>query len=186
MFEQKTFLKELGKLNTEDARLRVRLARGMARAADVVNGALKRFSSSELLHARTGTLARAWTVRPDATDPLTFVASNMTPYAAILNRGGEIKAKNVALAIPIGEAVTARGVAKWAGPREAEKALGTKLFVWKSKQGNAFLAASIKKRLTPLFLLRGQVTIPARHYVEAAIESARDAAIQQVRNALKA
>jgi hypothetical protein len=185
LFEQKTFFRELGNVRKLDEEVARRVARGTARAADIINGALKRFSSNELLHARTGTLARMWKVEPVAGEFASFLATNPLPYAAILNRGGDIKAKKTALAIPIGDAVTERGVAKWKGPREAEAALGVKFFVWKSKRGNAFLAASINRRLTPLFLLRAEVTIPARHYVEAAIESVRDKAVAEVRRALK-
>jgi phage gpG-like protein len=184
LFEQKTFFRELGNVRKLDVEIAKRIARGTARAADIINGALKRFSSNELLHARTGTLARMWSVTPDETNPMAFIIRNPLPYAAILNRGGDIRAKKTALAIPIGDAVTERGVAKWAGPREAEAALGVKFFVWKSKRGNAFLAASINRQLTPLFLLRGEVTIPARHYVEAAIDSVRDRAVDEVRRAL--
>ncbi len=184
MFDVKIFFRELGNVRRADADVMKKIARGTARAADIINGALKRFSSSDLLHARTGMLAKAWSVQPDGTDPFTFRITNFTPYAAILNRGGEIKASKTALAIPVFDALTDRGVARWPGPREAEAALGTKLFVWKSKAGNAFLAATIARRVSPLFLLRGQVTIPARHYVEAAVEDARDRAVGEVRRAL--
>lgn len=184
MFEQKTFIRELGNVQTLDRQVLARIARGTARAADVINGALRRYTTSTVLHARTGNLARGWAVEPDGADPLSFWIRNPLPYAAILNRGGEITPKKTALAIPIGDALTDRGVARWKGPREAEAALGTKFFIWKSKRGNAFLAASVSGKLTPLFLLKDRVTIPPRHYVESAIESVRERAKQEITRAL--
>lgn len=159
-----------------DLRFKINLA--LARAADIIVGALHRYSTIDELHKRTGNLARDWRVEPR--DELTFVAINRMPYAAIHEYGDTVRPKTAkALAIPMGEALTAGGVPRFTGPRAVPG-----LFVYKS-DGKAYLARSVDKRLEVLYALRSSVVIPARRYATKAGESVRDKVTAEIERAMK-
>jgi hypothetical protein len=163
---------------------------GMNRAADILGGTLRRFSAAGPIHARTGTLAREWTLERVAGEPLAWKFVNRNPQAHILEEGGTIRPRTAkALAIPLsgGPALTERGVARYPGPRGAEAA-GHKLFVFKAA-GKAFLAESVghgkAAKLDLWYVLKGSVQIPAFHYASKAIESSKGAAVAEVKRALE-
>lgn len=97
--------------------------------------------------------------------------SGVDDYAWLLgdnpeNQPKTIRPKNAKyLAIPIGEALTTNGVAKWASPRDAEKDLGAKNFVMiPMKTGNQYLLGyrrgkTERARFRPLFVLVKSVQI---------------------------
>lgn len=166
-----------------------RIAAGMVRAADVALGALRRFSSKELLHARTGNLARMWSSPVvDPQDPFSIRIINTAPYAVVQEEGSDpdhpVVPKNAKLlAIPLQpHALTPGGVPRFASPRDAPD--DPKFFVWKSSSGNKFLAKSVGGQLELWYLLKDKVTIPATHFATAAIEDSADAALAQVKRAL--
>jgi hypothetical protein len=162
---------------------RAQIDLGTARAADILVGYLRRFSSNELLHARTGTLARLWDSQKVADGE--YMISNRAPQAAILEYGGEIRPKTAkALAIPLDAATTDRGVARYPTAREAFDA--EHLFMLKAADGRAYLAKRLgPNQLEVWYALKDQVTIPAFQYASEAIAAGRDQAIEEVRSALQ-
>lgn len=184
MIELKIKLNIAKRLITAQADAENRIGLGLARAADVLIGYLKNYSgfSQEGLHVRTGLLARTWEA-PQQRDKFGFTIQNRTPYAAILNFGGDITPKKAgALAIPVGEALTDRGVARYTGPRDPE--IPGQLF---APKGKSFLAMKLEGKgpLQVMFLLREKVTIPAYAYATKAVAAGKADAKRQVLNALK-
>jgi hypothetical protein len=166
--------------------LRLRIDLATARAADIVKGKLAVFSSKQILHARTGTLARLWSeAKPERRAEGEYALINRAPYARIHEEGGEIvpkKAKMLAIPLP-GPATTARGVARYPSARAAFEA--EKLFVLKSKNGNLLLAKRVgRDRLELWYALKDKVTLTARQYATQAIMAARDRATEEVKRAL--
>lgn len=169
-----------------------RLQQGVLRASDIVLGTLRRYSSNTLLHARTGNLARMWQSQPDASDPLAVHLTNAAPYAEVQEDGSEpdhpiVPNQAKALAIPLAPyALTDGGVSRYTGPREAEASMGEKFFIWKSKSGAAFLAASRDRQLELWYLLKDKVTLQATHFASKAVEDSADRALAQVKSAASA
>ena len=158
------------------------------RAADIVVGKLRAFSARDLLHARTGTLARTWT-SPQKDEDGKYTVSNPTVYAAIHEYGGEVTPSRAqALAIPFsdGPALTSRGVPRYKTAREAYQA--ESLFVLQTRSGGAILAkrsgTGAKAKLDAWYMLRASAQIPERRYATKAIEAARPAAIEEVKRAI--
>jgi phage gpG-like protein len=99
----------------------------------------------------------------------------MVKYAAIHEYGGTITAKRSKyLAIPIHPSLkTAAGIAKVPGPRSVPG-----LFFITSKKGNHLLVKSVGKNIEPWYLLRKSVSIPARPYMQPALEHIADKATE--------
>lgn len=114
--------------------------------------------SGPKLKRRTGTAAAS--VRPVPAkvegDTVTGGVGSNVRYLHFLYRGGTIRPRNAKhLAIPIGEALTPAGVPRFPSPRDA----GKLIFII-SKAGNKLLVRkNPDKSLTPLFVLKSQVTI---------------------------
>lgn len=109
----------------------------------------------------------------------TVVAGQKLKYAKIHEFGGIIKPINAAfLAIPIGEAKTAAGVARFS-PRQITAAGYDGSFV---KGGILF--GKRGKDAVPLFVLRSSVKIPARPFMRPALAAIQVQARSQLREAV--
>ena len=150
-----------------------------------MRAAIQRYLSGEALKNRTGTLERSITVAPVEETSTTIVGAVGTNeiYARIQELGGTISAKNAAnLTIPLDAALTPSGVARFSAREVIDNpsvAGMTGTFFAKSilfgKNGSA---------ITPLFLLKPSVTLPARPYMSRALEEQRGAIEQRLSNAL--
>lgn len=96
------------------------------------------------------------------------------PYASIHEKGGTITAKNGKnLTIPVGEALTPAGVARFSA-REVIQNPST--FGYKSTFFHKnILLGSKDKQTDILFILKKSVKIPKRPYMKPALESSRSA-----------
>lgn len=121
------------------------------------------------LHVRTGDLRRSESAIPTTEDKAGvhggMVASQSLPYGRIQEVGGVIyPVHGQYLTIPLDEALTASGVAKFTA-REAEDA-GYKTFI----RGNIIYGVK-DGILYPLFLLVSHVTIPPRPFVAPTLKA---------------
>ena len=121
-------------------------------------------TSATKLSVRTGDLRRSFyeEVIGFSLDTLALVITSGSKYAAIHEYGGTIKAKpNKMLAIPIGAALTASGVARWPSPR-SPGAPRMHILTYGRNDGKSrvLLVDSISGE--PMFLLVKSVKIPAR------------------------
>jgi hypothetical protein len=95
-------------------------------------------------------------------------------YAALQDLGGVVHAKSGKfLAIPLGPALTASGVPRYATPRDVPG-----LFVWRSHGGRLLLGRRTGRvgRPTPYFALVKSVRVPASRYLtDTTAEMARAA-----------
>jgi len=124
------------------------------------------------LHVRSGDLRRSMAAMAVEEDSHGIrggmVAGQGLPYAPIHEHGGTIVPKNgTYLTIPIGEALTDAGVARF-GALDAE-AEGYKTFV-----RNNIIFGVKDGQLFPLFILVTSVTIPARPFVGPTLDANRD------------
>jgi hypothetical protein len=107
-------------------------------------------------------------------------------YANILEDGGVIRpvvAKM--LAIPIGKALTPAGVARFK-PREIISEGGyDNSFIRRSKAGNLILFGASGKNITPLFVLKDSVTIPAFRYMATTVEQTQGQVVNDIVNKIK-
>jgi hypothetical protein len=103
-------------------------------------------------------------------------------YADILEDGGTITPTNSKfLAIPIGEALTGAGVARFS-PAELQQGAGgfqSSVLIFPYIFGVSVGAKSGKlNRLTPLFKLVSSVYIPPKHYLSNTVEATESGAVQ--------
>lgn len=178
MMELVLILKTAGNVKKSLDGLIGRVNLGTARAADVITGQLRVASAQDPLHARTGNLAREW--KTERLGIMEFRAVNRLPYARILEEGGTIEPKSAKmLAIPIGEGVTSRGVARFASPRDVPD-----LFTFRSKAGNLIMAKRRGSSMDIYFVLKEKVRIPAYRFASRAVFDAKDRAIAEIKRAL--
>jgi hypothetical protein len=89
------------------------------------------------------------------------------PYARIQETGGTIRAKNGSfLAIPLPAAMTSDGVPLLPGPRSWPNT-----FIRKTAAGNVVIFMKLGERIVPLYVLKPEVTIPARLGMRATLEA---------------
>jgi hypothetical protein len=130
------------------------------------------------LHVRSGDLRRSMAAMPVEEDSHGLrggmIAGQGLPYGRIQEEGGTIVPKNGQyLTIPIGEALTSAGVARFAAPdAEAE---GYKTFV-----RNNIIFGVKDGQLFPLFILVTSVTIPARPFVGPTLDANRDWIVERL------
>ena len=95
-------------------------------------------------------------------------------YAGIQNEGGVVNAKKVQyLTIPIGSAASAAGGATYSAPEViANPAFGGFTGTFFAK---GVLFGKTSYGVEPIFALKRSVTIPGRHYMEAALDAERGA-----------
>lgn len=124
----------------------------------------------------TGELKRSWRFDKDTSlnMPLSvWVASQGVKYAQIHEYGGTVTPKNSQyLTIPLDANKTATGKTRM----DARTAISQGAFFFKSKAGNLLIGqkGSGKGEVVPLFVLKKQITIPARlGFREEASKSSR-------------
>lgn len=145
-------------------------------------------ASGKILHRRTGALSKIqYTIDKKKIVSIIgnrVISGNPVPYAAIHEYGGTIRptrAKN--LAIPIGRAKTAAGVARFR-PRDIERSGYDDSVCFRSKAGNLILWGvknlKTKKKLTPLFVLKKSVRVPARHWVSKTVKESQAGVVTEM------
>jgi hypothetical protein len=107
------------------------------------------------------------------------------PYAKIQETGGTIKATTAKfLAIPLPAALSSNGLPLRTGPRSWDHT-----FVARSKAGNLIIFRKLGSVLTPLYVLKDQVTIPPRLGMKATLEAGLpyfvDRVVSEVMNAMR-
>jgi phage gpG-like protein len=167
--------------------------KGVLKASATVLNRLVANVSGEILHRRTGNLARSmgFRIERDASGVIesqigsgASLKTARMSYANIHETGGTIRpVRAKMLAIPIGEALTPAGVARFT-PRGIERAGYDGSFVRKSRMGNLILfgkvGSGIGLRVVPLFLLKDKVNIPARKYMSRTVEQTKDQVVQDI------
>lgn len=137
---------------------RTAVAKGSLRAERVFRGKVSR----DVLNVRTGAYRSSITRSEPELTPLGFEArvgvrkGPASPYAAIHETGGVIRAKGRLLAIPIGPALTPAGVARYKSPRDLVGGF------WKSFGETVLFVVPQAKRLIAYFVGKASVTIPRR------------------------
>jgi hypothetical protein len=172
--------------------------KGLLKASSTVLQQLSSNISGTILKRRTGQLANSMGFRVDKGENGALesiigsgaaLKTNRMIYANILETGGVIKpviAKM--LAIPIGKALTPAGVARFK-PREITSNGYDNSFIRRSKAGNLILFGSIKGTakisITPLFVLKDQVTIPAFRYMATTVEQTQGKVVNDIVDKIK-
>ncbi len=137
------------------------------------------------LHVRTGHLKGSISVGSVESDSETISVSVFAgqdlPYARAQEYGATIRPKRSSfLAIPIGEALTPAGVARF-GPRE----------ITANGYSGSFVAHGVifgtngRGHAEPLFALKRSVTIPARPFMRPALLKFRPIAMDAMRSAMQ-
>jgi hypothetical protein len=144
--------------------------------------------SGQVLGARTGTLRRAlyYRVMTDSNglDASVYVGADVkkAPQARVQEYGGTITAKNAAhLAIPLGPALTGKGVARVSAKQFIANpgSLGfARAFVNPSK--TAIMGANPGQPAVPVFALKTSVTLPERSYLRAGVNERRAWILEQL------
>lgn len=168
--------------------------RGVLKASSTVLKQLVANVSGIILHRRTGNLAKSMGYRLYHNDKDgswesqigsgASLQTNRMIYANILEEGGVIRPVTAKmLAIPIGQALTPAGVARFK-PRQITSAGYDKSFIRRSRRGTLILfgakgsGASIK--VTPLFVLKDKVTIPDFRYMATTVEQTKDQVVTDI------
>lgn len=148
------------------------------RVIEQVQNEIKVNLQGEILKVRTGGLLRSWSqppvVREESGEVVGTLRSN-SPYAAIHEFGGVIRpVRSQNLTIPLRGALSAAGRTKF---RAWEVFLDPSAYgfrhVWINRARTAILGVppGKKRQVVPLFSLRKEVTMPARHYISDAIRT---------------
>ena len=156
--------------------------------------ASEKLSGGGILEPRTGNLRRSLFTRIDESDgqvigTIGFDLS-LAPYGRIQELGGTISAKNAAnLTIPIGEALTAKGVARFtardliANPQQFGFD-GT--FVAKGVLFGTIGRLTGQREIVPLFVLKPSVTLPPREPLASALADLADQIVAGIGDAVAA
>lgn len=131
------------------------------------------------LQRRTGRLLNVWgenkTVDVSGNTATGTISSKGVPYAAIHEFGGKIRSQGKKLSIPLSPNRRADGAPKIT-LKELFGGLGSRVFI--TKNGVVMLATQAKKnkftKMTPMFVFKDEVTIPARPYIRPAIEESKN------------
>ena len=167
--------------------------RGMKKASATVLKGLVANVSGVILHRRTGNLAKSMGFRVYRDDNGNLesqigsgatLQTNRMIYANILETGGIIRpVKARMLAIPIGEAKTPAGVARFK-PRQITSSGYDSSFIRRSQAGNLILFGAKKgmgkTSITPLFLLKDKVKIPEFRYMATTVEQTQGQAVNDI------
>lgn len=163
----------LARLGSASGRIRERLSAAIKRLQYALVDAAQASYDASGLKSRTSALrgsikAGKFEESGDSIRASVVAGGGDAFYARIHEYGGTIRAKNVQnLTIPVGEALTAMGVARFSARQVIAdpSAYGyTSTFF---KHGMLFANSGL--RITPLFVLRPSVRIPARPYMRPAL-----------------
>lgn len=148
------------------------IEKGMLKAGADTMGELVNNVSNKILKRRTGALAQSigFRLKNDDDGVSVIVGSGFAQgrervvYANIHEEGGTIRPKTAKyLTIPLKAAQTPAGAPRFTA-RQAEGIYeGT--FFRRSQAGNLILYGKTGKTITPLFVLKDSVVIPARRYM---------------------
>jgi len=153
------------------------LVRAMDNAGLLVERRLKTNLSNKILKRRTGRLAQSIGSKTvfESGGILTQVGSGVrtgkrVAYANILETGGTIRAKNRKyLTVPLPGALTPAGATRYPSARQYPNT-----FVRRNKNGNLIIYEKRgKKSIRPLFVLKRQVTIPAKKYLSSTLSEVK-------------
>lgn len=168
--------------------------KGMVKASSTVLRQLVDNCSGIILKRRTGNLAKSMGWRIDKANdgtPEAIIGSGATLqtnrmiYANILEVGGVIRpVRAKMLAIPIGKALTGAGVARFK-PRQITSNGYEKSFIRRSKAGNLILFGATGDNVTPLFVLKDSVTIPAFRYMETTVYETQSKVVDDIVSKIK-
>jgi hypothetical protein len=157
---------------------------GMRRIGMGIEAHVKGKLSGQVLKARTGNLRRALFSRVQTTGRDDVVAivgvdSTKAPHGRIHEVGGIIRPRRASnLAIPIGEAQTRGGVARFTARQLVQnpRAFGyTGAFFRKN-----VLFGNRNRRPVPLFVLKPQVSIKRTGYLSGSVEEKKPWALEQL------
>ena len=167
----------LSRLSYDDANGAIQ--KMLVAAATATEDRLKQNVSNDILKVRTGNLRNSLQSRVDMINGkwTASVGSGVrtggrVPYANILETGGTITpVTKQFLAIPIGDALTPTGVAKFT-PTELKDGQATGYAGSVIIGGIIFGIANLKSRsqITPLFVLKRSVEIPAKLYMNITLD----------------
>lgn len=172
----------IDKLREDVAAYKRLLSFQIFRALTVVEAEIKRqLRGPSGLKRRTGRLLNTWGETKKVTETPNSVTGELSsagvPYAAIHEFGGRITAKGRALAIPLPENRRADGSPKIT-IQELFGGLGSRVFT--SKSGVVMLASAAGRKnskftkLTPMFVFKKSVDIPARPYIRPALAASKE------------
>lgn len=157
---------------------------GLAEALVGTAGQVKdKVGSSELLKRRTGHLAGAITYYPDQSNALIgYVgvgeAAGVAQYAWLLGKGQKTITPKRAqyLAIPVGGALTARGVPRYAGPRDVPGG-----FFFKKNENLLFGRKGAGGGVELLFVMKKSVTIDASGILPDVVQQQKPTIIRTIK-----
>lgn len=158
-------------------------SRSRSRSLFTRSGMLRRSIGFQVQRAGDGTLLR---VGMTETSEAQGAQGSPLVYAGIHERGGVIKPKTKKfLTIPLPASYTPAGVKRWtAGELKEDPSPFDNTFVQKTKKtsagGNLMIFGERDGKLTPLFLLRRSVKIPARPFVRPWFDKMRKRVVKRL------
>ena len=160
-----------------------KLRHGVERAMNTIGIEMTRYVktqklSGQSLNVRSGNLRRAIFYRVGSTsdDSFVFIGADLNKaiYARIQEYGGVIRPKNAAhLTIPIGEALTGNGVARFTA-RQLIQSPGSYGYVGTFTRNKVIFGRRENKTFEPLFVLKDQVTIKRVGYLNDSMRERKD------------
>lgn len=148
---------------------------------------INRFGTGDGLNSRTGLLRRSIKTsnKGNTLDTLHSSVFTDVKYAPIQEKGGVVKAKNKYVGVPGGPylniPLTANKTAAGVMRRGARAIFSTGGFIIKSKAGNYLVMSG---EGVPMFVLKKQVTIPARLGMQEAAEEQVPTLLSTLNNTL--
>jgi phage gpG-like protein len=168
---------------------RAQLRPSIARLQWQLVGTIQQLLSGEVLKNRTNKLRESIVPGPiqETDTSIAGIVGTNTIYARIQELGGTVTPKNArSLAIPLDAVLTANGVARYTA-REIFDAPSEGGFSRVFTHNGIIFGATGKgknEEWTPLFVLKGSVTIPAHNYMARALASLHDAMQEEMKSAL--
>lgn len=147
---------------------------------------IKQLISGDLLKNHTNQLRNSIALGDvrDTGDSISAAVGSNLVYARIQDQGGTIHPKTAKfLTIPLEAVLTASGVARYSARDiiENPKVGGFDGTFFR----NGMLFGTAGHEITPLFVLKASVTIPAHHYMAAALAGIQPEAERKLRNVLQ-
>jgi phage gpG-like protein len=170
--------------------------KGMMKASSTVLDRLVQNVSGIILKRRTGNLAKSmgWRVNRDEKGDFeaqigsgASLRTDRMIYANIHETGGIIRPTRAKmLTIPLSVAKTPAGVSRFTA-REVRDGLTqySGSFIRRSKAGNLIIFGTRGDKVVPLFILKDQVTVPARRYMSITVDQTKDQVVQDIVDKIK-